>query len=815
MKSTSLPARELFLMNNLSNEYEILSRQGRKTCLQILKLFLEGLRPFGEEIGMNVLQIIEIIIVLKKEIVSKRDIIGDMDMSYGERIINKGDILEAISRSINSREFKESVNDGDIKLNREEKQRERGKLGYDLSMGREERMRTYAKGIGEVEAAGSGFTRNKYPLEFQIDLLDYIKEQRDEYKSRRSFHAHIRAAFGVYNNTVMNWMKRERELRDRWEHTQNALQFSSDLDLHSNIYRDAMFVQPDYKLRCINYAKIRGNQLAALKFKVHIGTVAHWRKSQTQLLVDNRNNLLTQPSRGIKIENIVNDTNNPTTTTQEVKEERDKCKEEPTIREYSENMNMNIDDNKLGRSLKTEKKWAIVILRRYFSSISLTNKEIGKVMEMSIKTVNKYWNKYRISGSPEPPKHGKTPRPWEFKRVGEISREINEYLERENKNRKMPLANDILSHLYKQGYGKVTRNQLTKEYLPGLGYSFRKVTPIYTSRLSPSAQRNKEIYLREIINNRESVYPKREIFVDESFIRDIHCRRDCWVRDVQNMNMNIKNPHAGSISMVAAMWRGGWVGVDYDNIVDQLRETPKIHRSGSILYFGDENAKNAGEYGDYHESFNKKMFTEYIERQIFPHIINSPSVLIMDRVGYHTHKSINSTEQEWKGASREELCGHLLERGVEVPLSPRMPISTLRRMAQKCEGDGDSSLLQWMCGNEGHSVLYLPQYHPEFNPIEMAWSFIKRRISSSPMLDISDVANYQLPHAFQQLTGDRAQRLCDHAFRMVTWSIHNPQSTMPPTTRGLRGGGGDGNTHNSLLTHRVAKHKILWDGYTD
>jgi len=53
------------------------------------------------------------------------------------------------------------------------------------------------------------------------------------------------------------------------------------------------------------------------------------------------------------------------------------------------------------------------------------------------------------------------------------------------------------------------------------------------------------------------------------------------------------------------------------------------------------------------------------------------------------------------------------------------------------------NLIELLAKEEGHEVLYLPQYHPDLNTIEMAWGQIKSIAAYGPTYNVSKLKSYQ------------------------------------------------------------------------
>ena len=174
-----------------------------------------------------------------------------------------------------------------------------------------------------------------------------------------------------------------------------------------------------------------------------------------------------------------------------------------------------------------------------------------------------------------------------------------------------------------------------------------------------------------------------------------------------------------------------------------------------LLFRGSKSNKSA----DYHSEMNWNVFSDWCESTIFPKIAatGKSSVIVFDRATCHTVldgedrkpvgawnriRLIDSIER-WVGApddcpptwGRQKTKNQLLDYAKKVYPTPKYKI---QKIADKFERD-DFSI----------KVLFLPVAHPELNPIEMVWGFIKRKVASKNM-------SFKLSHV-EQLTREQVQ----------------------------------------------------------
>lgn len=127
--------------------------------------------------------------------------------------------------------------------------------------------------------------------------------------------------------------------------------------------------------------------------------------------------------------------------------------------------------------------------------------------------------------------------------------------------------------------------------------------------------------------------------------------------------------------------------------------------------------------GNYHDDMNYRNYEKWLMEMLIP---NDPqnSVVIMDNAPYH-NKQINPIpNSNWK---KDDMKAWLSERGIsfnQTLLKPEL-YSIIKLHKPKYKMFKVDSILS----EKGHSVLRLPPYHPDLNPIEMVWSVLKGEIA--------------------------------------------------------------------------------------
>ena len=153
---------------------------------------------------------------------------------------------------------------------------------------------------------------------------------------------------------------------------------------------------------------------------------------------------------------------------------------------------------------------------------------------------------------------------------------------------------------------------------------------------------------------------------------------------------------------------------------------------GAFLFF-----RSLEHDGDYHRSVDATVFEKWFTEQLLPNILPN-SVIVMDNASYHSRRSESYPLSTWK---KEELLRWLTEKRVKIP---EMPLrSELWSLAKEQRRRYQDYICDTLAEEAGHTVLRLPPYHSELNPIELIWSQVKGRVAkSNTTYRLDDVKNF-------------------------------------------------------------------------
>lgn len=123
--------------------------------------------------------------------------------------------------------------------------------------------------------------------------------------------------------------------------------------------------------------------------------------------------------------------------------------------------------------------------------------------------------------------------------------------------------------------------------------------------------------------------------------------------------------------------------------------------------------------GDYHGDMNFDNYEKWIKHQLIPNL-KPKSVLVIDNTPYHNKQVNPAPTSSWK---KQDMQKWLTDNGIsycESMLKPQLYSLIKLKKPQLKMYKIDAVLAQ-----HGHSVLRLPPYHPDLNPIELIWATVK------------------------------------------------------------------------------------------
>lgn len=216
-------------------------------------------------------------------------------------------------------------------------------------------------------------------------------------------------------------------------------------------------------------------------------------------------------------------------------------------------------------------------------------------------------------------------------------------------------------------------------------------------------------YLRTIKRYREEgrqIYYLDETWINSDDVRDwmdktvVSSNESAFLRGLTTESVN---PNKKGERLIAALHIGSAAGFV----------------SGGLLYF--ETKKYIG---DHHNEMDGDTFLKWF-KNILP-LLDDNAVIVMDNASCHSMKLEQVPNATWK---KPEIIKWLENKGKEI--SEDMVKAELLQIVALQKNRFDKYIVDEIANQDNKTILRLPPYHCELNPIKMVWSMIKEYIKSN------------------------------------------------------------------------------------
>lgn len=229
---------------------------------------------------------------------------------------------------------------------------------------------------------------------------------------------------------------------------------------------------------------------------------------------------------------------------------------------------------------------------------------------------------------------------------------------------------------------------------------FYKNCAMLVERSCVVAARSK--FVRELRTNRCSESPRPEIYLDETWI---------------NQNMKADQDWTHKEGLVGARTRcmkgGTYIIVHAGSSEGFVKGAMYIYKS------------KMGRKGDYSDTMDSCAFKKWFQEQLLPNI-PPRSLIIMDNAPYHNMELYKTPSiSSGKGEITKWLTDH------SIPHDSSHTKAELFQLVKLHKEDTHRYVTDELAAAAGHKVLRLPQYHSQFNPIELVWVQIKDEVKKN------------------------------------------------------------------------------------
>lgn len=169
-----------------------------------------------------------------------------------------------------------------------------------------------------------------------------------------------------------------------------------------------------------------------------------------------------------------------------------------------------------------------------------------------------------------------------------------------------------------------------------------------------------------------------------------------------------------------------------------------------------------------HDEITGDAFHEWFEPIISR--LNPNSVIVMDNAPCHLIKSENIPTSQSK---KDEILTWLSSKAIHID-KPMLKAQLLVKV-RELKSRYNSLIVDNMARAYGHTVLRLPPYHNEFNPIELAWAKVKEYVKQYNTTHKIDDVRTLLNTAIQRVTNENWKNFIQHVIMEEDkmWKIDN------------------------------------------
>ncbi|XP_044760399.1 uncharacterized protein LOC123317852 [Coccinella septempunctata] len=260
-------------------------------------------------------------------------------------------------------------------------------------------------------------------------------------------------------------------------------------------------------------------------------------------------------------------------------------------------------------------------------------------------------------------------------------------------------------------------------------------------------------YLRKIRKYREQ--GRTIYYLDETWINAGHTKNIIWVDESikscrqarrEGLSTGLKNP-SGKGRRLIICHIGGQNGFVENG-----------------LWFFESNKS-----GDYHEEMNGESFEKWFST-ILP-TLEDNAVIVMDNASYHSRK-IDSVPSS--STRKEDIKNWLNSRNISF--DHNLLKAELLVLVKENKEKYNKCRIDEMARETGRTVLRLPPYHCELNPIELIWAQIKGKVAAqNSSFKISEVRKLFL-EAIRTIGPDEWQKCIKHVIEEIEekmWQLNN------------------------------------------
>ena len=265
----------------------------------------------------------------------------------------------------------------------------------------------------------------------------------------------------------------------------------------------------------------------------------------------------------------------------------------------------------------------------------------------------------------------------------------------------LPTVNNLLRKLQSDINFEGSATSL-RRILKDIGFQWKKTDDNRKILIEHTNIQLKRIeFLEKITRYRSEGRPI--IYTDESYVDSTHTSSKSW-SDGTKEGLKKKISKGQRVIMVHAGSETGFV-------------------PNALLIF-----KAGAKSGDYHQNMNFNNYEKWLRSQLMPNLPPN-SVIVVDNASYHNKRDDTVPTSSSRKAEMQKWL-----RDNNIAYNPDMLKPQLYHLISQHKEKFKTYNIDKILNENNHTVLRLPPYHPDLNPIEMAWAAIKGHVAKKMSL---------------------------------------------------------------------------------
>ncbi|XP_076621619.1 uncharacterized protein LOC143342022 [Colletes latitarsis] len=171
--------------------------------------------------------------------------------------------------------------------------------------------------------------------------------------------------------------------------------------------------------------------------------------------------------------------------------------------------------------------------------------------------------------------------------------------------------------------------------------------------------------------------------------------------------------------------------------------------------------KARSETGDYNGQMNGENFQRWIQEKLLPNISEN-TIIIMDNAPYH---SVQINKPPSKYTTKPKMIEWLTKNN--IPFAESMLRYELYELIENNKSKGKTYKIDEILKAHGPTMLRLPPYMCELNPIELIWAQVKRKVRENNPSTLTSAQLYKLTDdAINSISPEDWVKCCEHVEKL-------------------------------------------------